>query len=100
MNFTLRHMDVSCDAYNYFRRCLSRLQDLVDGQCSYTVERLPSDFPQFFQYERIEHLVRGTHCDIVKATITMFINTTYGWMECREIISFVGSIKYFKLRNV
>ncbi|XP_063760823.1 methyltransferase-like protein 22 isoform X2 [Eleginops maclovinus] len=56
MNFTLRNMDVSCDAYKHFSRCLSQLQALQDGRCSFTVERLPADFSQFFLYERIEQL--------------------------------------------
>ncbi|XP_037649107.1 methyltransferase-like protein 22 [Sebastes umbrosus] len=56
MNFTLREMDVSCDAYNHFRRCLSQLQDLVDGRCSFRVEQLPSNFAQFLLYERVEQL--------------------------------------------
>ncbi|XP_028267369.1 methyltransferase-like protein 22 [Parambassis ranga] len=56
MNFTLRHMDVSCEAYNHYVHCLSQLQDLVDGRCSFKVEQLPSDFDQFLQYERIEQL--------------------------------------------
>ncbi|KAF7647730.1 hypothetical protein LDENG_00167780 [Lucifuga dentata] len=56
MNFTLRHLDVSCEAYDHFRRCLSQLSDLVDGRVSFSVERLPPTFPQFLQYERIEQL--------------------------------------------
>ncbi|KAM9843249.1 methyltransferase-like protein 22 isoform 1-T2 [Aulostomus maculatus] len=56
MNFSLRHMDVSCEAYNHFSRCLSQLQDLEDGRCSYRVEQLPCSFPQFLQYERIDQL--------------------------------------------
>lgn len=56
MNFTLRHMDVSCDAYKHFRHCLSQLQDLEDGRCSFRVEQLPSNFAQFLLYERIEQL--------------------------------------------
>lgn len=59
MNFTLRHMDVSCEAYEHFRRCLSQLQQLEDGRCSFSVERLPSHFAQFLLYERIEQLVRA-----------------------------------------
>uniref|UniRef100_A0A3Q3D9Y6 Methyltransferase 22, Kin17 lysine n=1 Tax=Hippocampus comes TaxID=109280 RepID=A0A3Q3D9Y6_HIPCM len=59
-NFTLRQMDVSCDAYNHFQHCLSQLEDVEDGQCSYAVEQLPCTFPQFLQYERIDHLVRNT----------------------------------------
>nr|XP_019958495.1 PREDICTED: methyltransferase-like protein 22 [Paralichthys olivaceus]XP_019958496.1 PREDICTED: methyltransferase-like protein 22 [Paralichthys olivaceus] len=56
MNFTLQHMDVSCDAYNYFRHCLSQLHELMDGRCCFKVEQLPSNFAQFFLYERIEQL--------------------------------------------
>ncbi|XP_040918050.1 methyltransferase-like protein 22 isoform X2 [Toxotes jaculatrix] len=56
MNFTLRHMDVCCEAYNHFSRCLSQLQDLVDGRCSFRVEQLPTNFTQFLVYERIEQL--------------------------------------------
>ncbi|XP_068426984.1 methyltransferase-like protein 22 [Clinocottus analis] len=56
MNFTLRHMDVSCDAYNHFSHCLFQLEDLVDGRCSFKVEQLPTDFAQFLLYERIEQL--------------------------------------------
>ncbi|XP_053706744.1 methyltransferase-like protein 22 [Synchiropus splendidus] len=56
LNFTIRHMDVSCEAYDHFRRCLDQLQALTDGQCRYSVQQIPSDFPQFLQYERIEQL--------------------------------------------
>ncbi|XP_068580907.1 methyltransferase-like protein 22 [Cebidichthys violaceus] len=56
MNFTLRHMDVSCDAYNHFSHCLVQLEELVDGRCRFRVEQLPSDFAQFLLYERIEQL--------------------------------------------
>lgn len=65
MNFTLQHMDVSCDAYNHFRRCLSQLQDLVDGRCSFRVEQLPSNFTQFLLYERVEQL------ELFKVTATV-----------------------------
>lgn len=57
MNFTLRHMDVSCEAYDHFSYCLSQLEDLVDGRCSFRVEQLPCNFAQFLLYERIEQLV-------------------------------------------
>lgn len=56
MNFTLRHMDASCEAYDHFIHCLSQLQQLVDGRCSFSVEQLPSNFSQFLLYERIEQL--------------------------------------------
>lgn len=57
MNFTLRHLDVSCKAYDHFSHCLAQLRDVVDGQCSFKVEQLPSNFPQFLPYERIEQLL-------------------------------------------
>ncbi|XP_073348946.1 methyltransferase-like protein 22 [Pagrus major] len=56
MNFTLRHMDVSCEAYDHFTRCLSQLEEAEDGGCSFSVQQLPADFPQFLLYERIEQL--------------------------------------------
>ena len=56
MNFTLRHMDVSCEAYDHFSRCLSQLEEVEDDRCSFSVQRLPTDFPQFLLYERIEQL--------------------------------------------
>ncbi|XP_030261207.1 methyltransferase-like protein 22 isoform X3 [Sparus aurata] len=56
MNFTLRHMDVSCEAYDHFSRCLSQLEEVEDDRCSFSVQRLPVDFPQFLLYERIEQL--------------------------------------------
>ncbi|XP_070703920.1 methyltransferase-like protein 22 [Pempheris klunzingeri] len=56
MNFTLRHMDVSCEAYDHFSHCLSQLPDLENGQCTFRVEQLPVNFAQFLLYERIEQL--------------------------------------------
>lgn len=64
MNFTLRHMDVSCEAYDHFRHCLSQLHDLVDGKCRFRVEELSPDFPQCLMYERIEQL------ELWKVTVT------------------------------
>ncbi|XP_012682605.2 methyltransferase-like protein 22 [Clupea harengus] len=56
LNFTLRHMEVSCEAYDHFRHCLDELHDMEDGKMQYCVEQVLSPFPQFFQYERVEHL--------------------------------------------
>ncbi|XP_015259115.1 PREDICTED: methyltransferase-like protein 22 [Cyprinodon variegatus] len=56
MNFSLRHMDVCCEAYNHFMHCLSQLQDLQDGRWRFMVELVPLNFPQFLLYERIEQL--------------------------------------------
>ncbi|XP_045886109.1 methyltransferase-like protein 22 [Micropterus dolomieu] len=56
MNFSLRDMDVSCEAYDHFSHCLSQLQDLVDGRCNFRVEQLPCNFTQCLLYERIEQL--------------------------------------------
>nr|XP_046229088.1 methyltransferase-like protein 22 [Scatophagus argus] len=56
MNFTLRHLNVSCEAYDHFTQCLSQLQGLKDGRCNFSVEQLPPSFAQFLLYERIEQL--------------------------------------------
>ncbi|XP_047211951.1 methyltransferase-like protein 22 isoform X1 [Girardinichthys multiradiatus] len=56
MNFSLRHMDVCCEAYSHFKHCLTQLQDLEDGRCRFTVEHVPLNFSQFLLYERIEQL--------------------------------------------
>ncbi|CAN9505382.1 unnamed protein product [Ophioblennius macclurei] len=69
MNFTLRHMDVTCEAYNHFRVCLKQLQERQEeGRFSFKVEQLTSNFQQFLLYERIEHLelwkVTATLCPL------------------------------------
>ncbi|OPJ87727.1 methyltransferase-like protein 22 isoform X2 [Patagioenas fasciata] len=56
LNFTLRHMDVTCEAYSHFRNTLNDLENLQDGKMKYTVEPIKLDFCQFLVYERIEQL--------------------------------------------
>uniref|UniRef100_A0AAY4CYU6 Methyltransferase like 22 n=1 Tax=Denticeps clupeoides TaxID=299321 RepID=A0AAY4CYU6_9TELE len=56
LNFTLRHMDVSCEAYDHFRHCLAELQGMADGKMKYTIKQLENFFPQFLQYERVDQL--------------------------------------------
>ncbi|XP_067270959.1 methyltransferase-like protein 22 isoform X2 [Pseudorasbora parva] len=56
LNFTLRHMDVACEAYDHFRHCLDQLHQLTDGKMNFTVEPVKISFSQFFQYERVDQL--------------------------------------------
>ncbi|XP_077068719.1 methyltransferase-like protein 22 [Siphateles boraxobius] len=56
LNFTLRHMDVACEAYDHFRHCLDQLQQMTDGKMNFTVEPVKISFSQFFQYERVDQL--------------------------------------------
>ncbi|XP_071247249.1 methyltransferase-like protein 22 [Salvelinus alpinus] len=56
LNFTLRHMDISCEAYNHFRHCMCEMQELRDGRTCFTVEQVTPSFPQCLLYERIEQL--------------------------------------------
>ncbi|NWU59309.1 MET22 protein, partial [Dromas ardeola] len=56
LNFTLRHMDVTCEAYSHFRNTLNDLENLQDRKMKYTVEPIKLDFCQFLVYERIEQL--------------------------------------------
>ncbi|XP_045315964.1 methyltransferase-like protein 22 isoform X3 [Leopardus geoffroyi] len=63
LNFTLRHLDVTCEAYDHFRSWLRRLEGLADGRLHFAVERVEASFPQLLVYERIQQLVgAGCHC--------------------------------------
>lgn len=59
LNFTLRSMDIACEAYNHFQDALSNLASLRDGEMKYTVEPVRLTFCQSLVYERIEQLVSG-----------------------------------------
>ncbi|XP_064009107.1 methyltransferase-like protein 22 isoform X2 [Pogoniulus pusillus] len=56
LNFTLRHMDVTCEAYSHFRNTLNDLESLQDRGIKYTAEPIKLDFCQALVYERIEQL--------------------------------------------
>ncbi|XP_065416004.1 methyltransferase-like protein 22 isoform X3 [Chrysemys picta bellii] len=56
LNFTLRHMDITCEAYNHFRNTLNDLETLQDSKMKYTSEPIKLAFCQFLVYERIEQL--------------------------------------------
>ncbi|KAK1162978.1 methyltransferase-like protein 22 isoform X3 [Acipenser oxyrinchus oxyrinchus] len=75
LNFTLQHMDVSCEAYDHFRACLSDLKNITDGKTIFTVEPVQLCFPQFLIYERIKQLelwkITSSHPDQMKATPAM-----------------------------
>lgn len=60
LNFTLRHLDVTCEAYDHFRSCLRRLEKLADGRLRFSVEPVDASFPQHLVYERIQQLVGAT----------------------------------------
>ncbi|XP_032113963.1 methyltransferase-like protein 22 isoform X1 [Sapajus apella] len=56
LNFTLRHLDVTCEAYDHFRSCLRALEQLRDGNLHFVVEPVEASFPQLLVYERIRQL--------------------------------------------
>ncbi|XP_066868725.1 methyltransferase-like protein 22 isoform X5 [Kogia breviceps] len=56
LNFTLRHLDVTCEAYDHFRSCLRRLEGLTGGRLRFVVEPVDVSFPQLLVYERIQQL--------------------------------------------
>ncbi|XP_078414825.1 methyltransferase-like protein 22 [Cetorhinus maximus] len=56
LNFTLRKMDVTCDAYDHFRLCLADLENINDGKTKFIVQPIKLTFPQFLFYERVEQL--------------------------------------------
>ncbi|CAO2641883.1 Methyltransferase-like protein 22 [Lemmus lemmus] len=55
-NFTLRHLDVTCEAYDHFRASLDSLEKLADGGLRFVVEPVEASFPQLLIYERIRQL--------------------------------------------
>ncbi|XP_021500662.1 methyltransferase-like protein 22 isoform X1 [Meriones unguiculatus] len=55
-NFTLRHLDVTCEAYDHFRASLDSLEKLADGRLRFVVEPVEASFPQLLVYERIRQL--------------------------------------------
>ncbi|XP_036682236.1 methyltransferase-like protein 22 isoform X3 [Balaenoptera musculus] len=61
LNFTLRHLDVTCEAYDHFRSCLRRLEGLTGGRLRFTVEPVDVSFPQLLVYERIQQLHSQEH---------------------------------------
>lgn len=56
LNFTLRHLDVTCEAYDHFRASLQALQRFPDGRLRFVVEPVEASFPQLLLYERIRQL--------------------------------------------
>ncbi|XP_013415585.1 methyltransferase-like protein 22 [Lingula anatina] len=57
LNFTLSDLDVACPAYDHFQQCLSELTVFrEDNGVTYTVEQVPSTFPQYFKYDRTKYL--------------------------------------------
>lgn len=56
INFSLQHLGVSCEAYDHFRRHLNRLQGLRDGPCGFTMDQIPTHFPQALLYDRVDQL--------------------------------------------
>jgi len=53
LNFTLEKLDVSCPAHDHFLRRLSEWENRAK---SVQVQRIPTDFPQTFDYKRNEYL--------------------------------------------
>ncbi|KAF0876624.1 MET22 protein, partial [Crocuta crocuta] len=56
LNFTLRHLDVTCEAYEHFRSWLQRLEKRADSRLRFAVEPVEASFPQLLAYERTRQL--------------------------------------------
>lgn len=56
INFTLQSLDVVSPAYDYF---ISRLDEMKKkDDRAIKVQKIPTDFPQYFKYDRVKELVR------------------------------------------
>lgn len=51
--FTLADLDTTAPCYEYFLQCINDLQT----NFKWKIERVPIDFPQYFNYERSKELV-------------------------------------------
>lgn len=71
LNFTLSHLDVTCEAYDHFRACLRQLEQLQDGQLRFAVEPVEASFPQRLEYERIRQLVGALEGAVESATCSL-----------------------------
>lgn len=56
LNFTLKHLDVTCEAYDHFRAALRELETRARGPLRFTVQPLDTTFPQRLVYERLPQL--------------------------------------------
>ncbi|XP_055963397.1 methyltransferase-like protein 22 [Sorex fumeus] len=56
LNFTLKHLDVTCEAYDHFRAALRQLEECAHGRLRFEVQPLDTSFPQRLAYERIRQL--------------------------------------------
>ncbi|XP_006867313.1 PREDICTED: methyltransferase-like protein 22 [Chrysochloris asiatica] len=56
LNFTLRHLDVTCEAYDHFRASLHALEKRTPGKVRFQVQPVEASFPQNLAYERIPQL--------------------------------------------
>ena len=64
INFTLKDLEVVSPAYDYF---VTKLQEITNGnEPAIKVEKLSTEFTQYFKYDRVKQLVR--------IRINLFIN--------------------------
>uniref|UniRef100_A0A3B3ZZ65 Uncharacterized protein n=1 Tax=Periophthalmus magnuspinnatus TaxID=409849 RepID=A0A3B3ZZ65_9GOBI len=73
LNFTLRHLEVCCEAYEHFHHCLQQLQDL-EGPVRFNAQSVAPRFPQSLIYERMDQLelwkVSATYITNLQETCT------------------------------
>ena len=56
INFTLKDLEVVSPAYDYF---VTKLQEIKNGnEPAIKVEKLSTEFTQYFKYDRVKQLVR------------------------------------------
>lgn len=55
--FTMEDMDTVAPCYEYFLEGLEWLRSQKHDLIDWVIEELPTDFEQYFTYERVRHLV-------------------------------------------
>ncbi|XP_014679426.1 PREDICTED: methyltransferase-like protein 22 isoform X2 [Priapulus caudatus] len=56
LNFTLSNLEVGSPAYQHFQTCLEELSHYATDTVSFSVDQVPTDFPQIFSYDRVKFL--------------------------------------------
>ena len=57
LNFSLDNLEVVSPYYEHFIRCLELSYSTSGGELQFQVQKLPIDFPQHSDYDRVKELV-------------------------------------------
>lgn len=62
--FSIADLDIVSPAYEQFRENLADLASVDQGPVRFVCTQVDTNFPQFFQYQRVKELVRCLVCGV------------------------------------